>query len=849
MFFYDKRKRLNSILSLEPAMQQLTDLELAQKTLLFKDRFHQGESLDSLTVEAFAVCREACFRVLHKKPYPVQIAGGLALHDGNIAEMKTGEGKTLAETMPAYLNALSGQGVHIVTVNDYLAQRDKNEMGRIFTFLGLSVDCLYPDMPLSLKQKAYQSDILYGTSQEFGFDYLKDHLVPSVQELAQRVLNYAIVDEVDSVLIDEARTPLIISTETHSYKDYYLLADQVVRRLKKAETPSEQTKIEKIMEGIHRPLGDYVVDEKTKSVHLTQSGIEAVENYFNIDNLGDATNTKIAHHVQQALRAHATMKKDVNYLVQQGEVLIIDDFTGRALEGRRYSDGLHQALEAKEGILIQAENDTKATITLQNYFRLYKKLSGMSGTAKTDEQEFKEIYNLKVQPINTNKPICRVDAPDRVYRTLASKIQGVVQEVLEKNRAGRPVLVGTVSVEQSEQFAEAFRKEGLVFEILNAKNHEKEATIIAQAGKSHAITIATNMAGRGTDILLGGNPEFAVLQYLETQGISSLDVQKALHYNQLEDTPKLTLRHQYEELLALEQQKCEHDRQKVLQAGGLHVIGTQRHEASRIDLQLKGRAGRQGDPGSSQFHLSIQDPLIQTYGTFQIQTLEKLMSDAHYLEHKNIQKHFDRCQKQLEIQHYESRKSMIDYDEVDNIQRTLVYNLRTQWLTNSPSDDEVNQWIDDAVQQLTGNKPRFSKVTSEEFENIHHQLLQWSQTFSTELTPPLNHYSDRTKQVSELKVNLRKLIETKKQLISEAGIESNAFQQQIQLSVLDYLWSKHMVELQNTKESVRLSSFGTQKPLDHYKHQAHQQFLQFMRQLNLTTLDLFLNTRLEQSKS
>jgi len=653
---------VDKVMGLENDMKKLTDEELRGKTAEFKQRIVNGESLDDILPEAFAVVREASDRVLGMRHFRVQVLGGVVLHQGRIAEMKTGEGKTLVATLPAYLNALTGEGVHIVTVNDYLAKRDREWMGKVYEFLGLSVGLIQHDMDNAQRKLSYAADITYGTNNEYGFDYLRDNMVIYKDQMVQRGLNFAIVDEVDSILIDEARTPLIISGMGTESTDKYYKADRFVKTL---------------------GSDDYTIDEKANTVALTDSGVKKAERYFNVENLADMDNMELNHHIIQALKAHTLMKKDRDYIVKDGEVIIVDEFTGRLMFGRRYSDGLHQAIEAKEGVKIQNENRTLATITFQNYFRMYKKLAGMTGTAKTEEQEFREIYGLDVVEIPTNKPMIRVDNPDVIYKTVNAKYRAIVNEIEESYKKGQPVLVGTISIEKSEILSGMLKKKGIPHQVLNAKYHEKEAEIIAQAGRKGTVTIATNMAGRGTDIMLGGNPEFLAKQRMREMGYPDEIINAATGYASLTDPEVVKAREVYKEIYREEKEKCDREHDEVVALGGLHIIGSERHEARRIDNQLRGRSGRQGDPGSSRFYVSLEDDLMRLFGSEKVMSIMDALGveEDMPLENNILTKQIESAQKRVESRNFDIRKRVLQFDDVMNKQREVIYGERKKcWM-------------------------------------------------------------------------------------------------------------------------------------------------------------------------
>ena len=704
-------KIADQIDAMEPKFEAMTNKELKSMTNTFKDRLAKGETLDDILPEAFATVREASKRVLGMRHYKVQLIGGMVLHQGRIAEMKTGEGKTLVATAPVYLNALEGKGVHVVTVNDYLAKRDKEEMGKVYEFLGLTVGVIVHGQSPEERRKQYECDITYGTNNEYGFDYLKDNMVIHKEQRVQRELNYAIVDEVDSILIDEARTPLIISgpgdKSTHLYTD----ANTFVLTLKRpSKTQQEKTEEEKELPSD----GDYEIDEKQKAVSLSESGIKKAELYFNVENITDVEHTELFHHINQALKAHAIMKKDVDYVSKDGEIVIVDEFTGRLMFGRRYSEGLHQAIEAKEGLHVQRESKTLATITFQNFFRMYSKLAGMTGTAKTEEEEFKSIYKMDVVQIPTNKPILRQDLPDVVYKNERGKFNAVAEDILERHAKNQPVLVGTVSIEKSELLSQILKRKGIKHEVLNAKNHEKEAEIIAQAGRLGAVTIATNMAGRGTDIVLGGNPLFLTKKELKKHGFTddsikrvdtSIDAEELAENEDLAKAKETfdSLYHQFKDQAAKEQEA-------VKEAGGLAIIGTERHESRRIDNQLRGRSGRQGDPGSSRFYIGLDDDLMRLFGSERIQgVVERIgLEEDMPIEHKMLTKSIENAQKKVEGRNFGIRKHVLQYDDVMNKQRQVIYAERSSVLEGEDIHEYIQSMVKDriaaAVEAYTDDK-------------------------------------------------------------------------------------------------------------------------------------------------
>ena len=697
------RSQVEEVMALEDEYSKLSDEKLKDNTNKLKERLKGGETLDDILPEAFATVREASKRVLGMTPYRVQVEGGIILHQGRIAEMKTGEGKTLVETMPAYLNALEGKGVHIVTVNDYLAKRDRDWMGKVFEYLGLSVGCIVHDMPKDERKMAYASDITYGTNNEFGFDYLRDNMVIYKENMVQRELNYAIVDEVDSILIDEARTPLIISGQGDKSTDLYELAKTFVSRLSvRVQDPDEHVdpldRFVKQEEEVEETK-DYVVNEKDRSVLLTELGTKKAEKFFKVENLSDIENMEIIHHINQAMKARSLMKKDKDYVVKDGEIIIVDEFTGRLMFGRRYSDGLHQAIEAKEGLEVRSESKTLATITFQNYFRMYKKLSGMTGTAKTEEEEFQDIYHMDVIEIPTNKPVIRQDNPDEIYRTEAEKFGAVIDDIKARHETGQPVLVGTISIEKSEELSKLLKKTGIKHEVLNAKFHDKEAEIVAQAGRLGQVTIATNMAGRGTDIILGGNPEFMAKQAMRRKGLSEEEMAQVDSHEDTKDAEILKNRKEYDEYVEQYKKELQEEKAKVIDAGGLHIIGTERHESRRIDNQLRGRAGRQGDPGSSTFYISAEDDLMRLFGGDRFKNAIDMMKmpEGDSIKSPVLTRLIESAQRKVEGNNYGIRKHVLKYDDVMNKQREVIYAERKKLLEGADFRDNITAMIKDVI--------------------------------------------------------------------------------------------------------------------------------------------------------
>jgi len=781
-----------AVTDLEPRIQALSDSELRAKTAQFKEKLSQGAGLDDIIVEAFAVVREVARRVVRMRHFDVQLIGGVVLHQGKIAEMKTGEGKTLVATLPAYLNSLAGKGVHIVTVNDYLAKRDTAWMGPIYSFLGLSVGTIQHDMTDADRKLAYGCDITYGTNNEFGFDYLRDNMKFRQSDLVQRKHHYAIVDEVDSILIDEARTPLIISGPTEESTALYFKVDNLVRRFHQEK--------------------HYKVDEKTRTVSILEDGVSEAERFLSVSNLYDLANMDLVHHINQSLKAHHLFKRDVDYMVQEGKVIIVDEFTGRLMPGRRYSDGLHQALEAKERVRVEEEYQTLASITFQNYFRMYEKLAGMTGTAATEATEFHHIYKLEVVEIPTNQDLIRHEYPDVVYRKAEEKWEAALEEIVELNKVGRPVLVGTVSIEKSEHLSTLLRRKGLKHVVLNAKYHEMEATIIAQAGRVGAVTIATNMAGRGVDILLGGNPDFLAREQLRKSGLDPLKADQE----------------QWEKALADARKTTEEDHQKVVAMGGLHILGTERHEARRIDNQLRGRAGRQGDPGSSRFYLSLEDDLMRIFGSERISGLMARigMGEGVPIEHRMVSRAIERAQRQVEGQNFTIRKHLLEYDDVMNKQRETIYKMRKEILEGKDMKSYVQELIETLIEwhlDTYANKEKppedwdiaaLRQAVGTQFAlNLDDLHLDWD---------AVKHDDLREK----ILVSLKASYEEKERLLTPGRMRE--FERIIMLQVIDSQWKDHLLGMDYLKEGIGLRGYGQRDPLIEYKKESYDMFQAMM---------------------
>ena len=814
--------QVEAVMALEEPYKKLTDQELRAKTQEFKDRYASGETLDALLPEAFAVCREAADRVLGMRPYRVQVVGGIVLHQGRIAEMKTGEGKTLVAILPAYLNALAGRGVHIVTVNDYLAKRDSEWMGKVYRFLGLSVGLIVHDLTAEQRRAAYAADITYGTNNELGFDYLRDNMAIYKQEMVQRGHAFAIVDEVDSILIDEARTPLIISGKGEESSKLYEMADYFVSRLKKQVFSTTDSK-----ELQDQYDCDYIVDEKDRSVSLTQKGIEKAEQFFNVENLADPENATLSHHINQAMKARGLMKRDIDYVVKDGEVIIVDEFTGRLMYGRRYNEGLHQAIEAKEGVKVASENKTLATITFQNFFRLYDKLSGMTGTALTEEEEFSGIYNLDVVEIPTNKPVIRIDDPDVVYKTEAGKYRAVIAQIKECHAKGQPVLVGTISIEKSELLSQMLKREGIPHNVLNAKHHEKEAEIVAQAGHLGAVTIATNMAGRGTDIMLGGNAEYMAKNELRKQGLSDELIAESNSFAETEDPEILAARAAYTE--AYKRFKVETDKQAELvrQAGGLFIIGTERHESRRIDNQLRGRSGRQGDPGETRFYLSMQDDIMRLFGSERIMNMMETLGidEDTPIDAKILSGAIENAQKTVEGRNFQSRKNVLEYDDVMNVQRKIIYEQRRQVLDGEDLQKNIQSmmrfYVDTYVASAFGEQPRladkqhfFEMMTH--FEPIFFPAGTW--LLSDEELAALTREQAEEKILSLMQ---RAYAKREEQFTSPVMRE---IERVVTLRVVDEFWMDHIDAMDDLRQGIRLRAYAQTDPVIEYKREGFDMF-------------------------
>ena len=818
---------VQKINSLEPEMEKLTDIELKAKTDEFKARLQKNETLDDILPEAFATVREASKRVLGMRHFDVQLIGGIILHQGRIAEMRTGEGKTLVATLPVYLNALTGKGVHVVTVNDYLAKRDSEWMGKLYKFLGLTVGLVISGMTPKQKKEAYAADITYGTNNEYGFDYLRDNMVIRKEEMVQRELNYAIVDEIDSILIDEARTPLIISGTAAESSDLYSKADNFVKRLKAKTIIEEDTK--DLDQAEDNEKYDYVIDLKAKSATLTEKGTKKAEEYFKLENLNDIENSDIVHYINKALHAHGIMKKDIDYIVKDGEVLIVDEFTGRIMYGRRYSDGLHQAIEAKEHVKIANESKTLATITFQNYFRMYNKLSGMTGTAMTEEAEFREIYNLDVISIPTNKPMIRQDLNDIIYKNERAKFRAVVEDIRKSHEKGQPVLVGTVSIENSEKLSNILKREGIKHEVLNAKYHEKEAEIIAQAGKYGAVTIATNMAGRGTDIMLGGNSEFLAKQEMRKQGYSDELIEQANAHNETEDEEILKARETFNKYQNKFEEEIKEEKEKVLAAGGLKIIGTERHESRRIDNQLRGRSGRQGDPGESRFYIALDDDLMKIFGGDMITSVyNTLKADENMpIEMGLLSKTVENAQKRVEGQHFSIRKHVLQYDDVMNTQREIIYSQRREVLDGKDLKEKIQKMMHSVIEEII--------LTHETEEGLDKEGVKTE--VKAILDIELNDVNDNTQELIEELYN--KVIENYTAKEKEIGEQTlRELERVVMLKVVDQKWMDHIDAMDELKDGIGLRAYGQKDPVALYKLEGFDMFEQMTNDIKIDVVKI-----------
>ena len=828
------RPIVDKIEALDGEYSKLTDEQLKAKTPEFKERIQNGESLDDILPEAFATCREAAWRVLGMKPYRVQLIGGIILHQGRIAEMKTGEGKTLVATLPAYLNALSGEGVHIVTVNDYLAKRDSEWMGKVYRFLGLTVGLVIHDVQPKDRKASYAADITYGTNNEFGFDYLRDNMCIYATELVQRGHAFAIVDEVDSILIDEARTPLIISGQGDKSTQLYTIVDDFVSRLKGQRVTSVDTKEEEDPD----VDADYIVDEKARTVTLTARGVKKAEQQFQLENLADPENTTLSHHINQAIKARGLMKRDIDYVVKDGEVIIVDEFTGRLMFGRRYSEGLHQAIEAKEHVTVARESKTLATITFQNYFRLYNKLSGMTGTAMTEEEEFGTIYALDIVEIPTNKPLARIDHPDVVYKNEVGKYRAIVNQIEACHQKGQPVLVGTVSIEKSEELSAMLKKRGIKHNVLNAKFHEKEAEIVAQAGKLGAVTVATNMAGRGTDIMLGGNAEFLAKAELRKAGLSDELIAESTGFAETDNQEILDARRMFTEAESKYKDEIKEEAEKVRAVGGLFILGTERHESRRIDNQLRGRAGRQGDPGESKFFLSLEDDIMRLFGSERVMgMMEKLGVDEDTpIDAKILSNAIENAQKQVESRNFQTRKTVLEYDDVMNTQRQVIYEQRRKVLDGENLKESVQNMITTVITNEVN--AHMGELKHMDAENWREVCAQYRGMF---LTPDELKFTDEELQrydaqglIDLLRERASDVYTRKEQELGEPLMRE--LERVMMLRVVDEYWMDNIDAMQELRQGIGLRAYGQNDPVVEYKREGYEMFERMIAAIQEETL-------------
>ena len=847
---------VTKIEALEDEYKALTDAQLQAKTPEFKQRLANGETLDDILPEAFAACREAAWRVLEMRPYRVQLIGGIILHQGRIAEMKTGEGKTLVATLPAYLNALAGKGVHIVTVNDYLAKRDSEWMGKVYRFMGLSVGLIIHGVMGAEKKAAYNADITYGTNNEFGFDYLRDNMAIYASEQVQRGHSFAIVDEVDSILIDEARTPLIISGQGEESTQLYTIADQfasrlVCRRIAKVdEKEEEDVNID----------ADYIVDEKARTATLTARGIKKAEQFFNIENLADPENTTLSHHINQAIKARGVMKRDIDYVVKDGQVIIVDEFTGRLMFGRRYNEGLHQAIEAKEGVTVAHESKTLATITFQNYFRLYDKLSGMTGTAMTEQEEFGTIYELDIVEIPTNKPLARIDHPDVVYQTEQGKYKAIVEQIRACHEKGQPVLVGTVSIEISELVSKMLSKAGIKHNVLNAKHHEKEAEIVAQAGKFGAVTVATNMAGRGTDIMLGGNAEYMAKAELRKNGMSDELLAECDGHADTDNEEILAARKAFAEAEAKYKTEIQAEAEKVRAAGGLYILGTERHESRRIDNQLRGRAGRQGDPGESRFFLSLEDDILRLFGSERIQGMMSSLGvdDDTPLDQKMLSNAIENAQKRVESRNFQTRKTVLEYDDVMNTQREVIYGQRRKVLDGEDLQSAIENMLNSTVSGLVSGHMGEQDHMDEEafhaaFGHLSGTLFTSGQLLDYQKKAPSLSADELTEQMTQtLKDNYAKREAQVNELLAPLFRDGKAPMRELErvvlLRVVDEYWMDHIDAMQELRQGIGLRAYGQSDPVVEYKREGYDMFEQMIAAIQEETLTRLFTLRLKSNE-
>ena len=831
------------VLALDETYRAMSAEELKNQTAVLKERLQNGETLDDILPEAFATCREASARVLGMRHFPVQVVGGIILHQGRIAEMRTGEGKTLVATLPAYLNALTGKGVHIVTVNDYLARRDSEWMGKVYRYLGLSVGLIVHGLDNDQRRAAYAADITYGTNNELGFDYLRDNMVLYKENLVQREHNFAIVDEVDSILVDEARTPLIISGTGDKSTDLYARADSFAKtlkvfRIKEMNAKEEQDTVD----------GDYIVDEKARTATLTRSGVQKAEKYFKVENLMDADNVTLLHHIDQAIKANGVMRRDVDYVVKDGQVIIVDEFTGRLMLGRRYNEGLHQAIEAKEGVKVERESKTLATITFQNYFRLYSKLSGMTGTAKTEETEFQEIYHLDVIEIPTNKPVIRVDYPDSVYKTEAGKFRAVIAQIEECHKKNQPVLVGTISIEKSEYLSKLLKAKGIRHEVLNAKYHEKEAAIIAQAGKLGAVTIATNMAGRGTDIMLGGNPEFMAKAEMRRMGIAEELIAESTAYGETDDGEILSARATFRELNDKYKEEIRPEAEAVCAAGGLFIIGTERHESRRIDNQLRGRSGRQGDPGASRFYLSLEDDLMRLFGGERIDGIMNMLgvSEDMPIENKLLSRTIENAQRRVEERNFAIRRDVLKYDDVMNRQREIIYTQRRQVLDGEDMHESVWKMVTDSIAQNVAQFTVGDDHTHWNLDSLRDYYMGWlTDENDLRYTEQELEDADSADITAMLIKRAEKLYAEKQEMFGDRMPE---LERVVLLRNVDSYWMEHIDNMDQLKNGIHLRAYGQHDPVVTYRIEGFEMFDQMVNAIREDTARMLLTVRIRREE-
>ena len=837
------RPLCDKVLALDEIYRAMSAEELKNQTAVLKERLQNGETLDDILPEAFATCREASARVLGMRHFPVQVVGGIILHQGRIAEMRTGEGKTLVATLPAYLNALTGKGVHIVTVNDYLARRDSEWMGKVYRYLGLSVGLIVHGLDNDQRRAAYAADITYGTNNELGFDYLRDNMVLYKENLVQREHNFAIVDEVDSILVDEARTPLIISGTGDKSTDLYARADSFAKtlkvfRIKEMNAKEEQDTVD----------GDYIVDEKARTATLTRSGVQKAEKYFKVENLMDADNVTLLHHIDQAIKANGVMRRDVDYVVKDGQVIIVDEFTGRLMLGRRYNEGLHQAIEAKEGVKVERESKTLATITFQNYFRLYSKLSGMTGTAKTEETEFQEIYHLDVIEIPTNKPVIRVDYPDSVYKTEAGKFRAVIAQIEECHKKNQPVLVGTISIEKSEYLSKLLKAKGIRHEVLNAKYHEKEAAIIAQAGKLGAVTIATNMAGRGTDIMLGGNPEFMAKAEMRRMGIAEELIAESTAYGETDDGEILSARATFRELNDKYKEEIRPEAEAVCAAGGLFIIGTERHESRRIDNQLRGRSGRQGDPGASRFYLSLEDDLMRLFGGERIDGIMNMLgvSEDMPIENKLLSRTIENAQRRVEERNFAIRRDVLKYDDVMNRQREIIYTQRRQVLDGEDMHESVWKMVTDSIAQNVAQFTVGDDHTHWNLDSLRDYYMGWlTDENDLRYTEQELEDADRADITEMLIKRAEKLYAEKQEMFGDRMPE---LERVVLLRNVDSYWMEHIDNMDQLKNGIHLRAYGQHDPVVTYRIEGFEMFDQMVNAIREDTARMLLTVRIRREE-